>query len=479
MASTSPSHDLHAVFDLPIDDLIIDVSQSVRGRPADDEVIRMARSLGALGQLQNVLVIWRGHAYELVTGYARAFAIRELGDRIGLRTIRAMSIAVEEVELARLSENFIRRTPGTFELAKFLAGFAASGTSIPNLSVYLGKSEEYVRGLLRLFRELPPNVKAAWEADRDQRLTFERLNDLVRLKQAGDIAGLNARLEKILATPSKRRGAAANMRFGSPERCLADALKGCGLVQQENGALALASARNEEKNEKRRSRRMSRRQLEKMEARLGSITSDRLTQFTVGADTFHRFVCAVLGKAPRSDAWSIVERLISEAAGESGGDDSDMALDVAEYPQQPDFMDSREGGSLPLADNDLADDDLDDPAPEAEMEDDPPTEELLAAEYRQQPDSAPFPSSDRLDSDGASAERLVRDVDAVVPLASAPEERRSGWSNMDNNSIRRHFSERTSNEREVGSGDETAAGPPAPLVSALKSRRRSAATMSD
>jgi len=313
MTHEPPPHEVNEVFDLPIEALIIDPRRNMRGLPTDEAVHQMALSLGAMGQLQNVLVVWRGQAYELVVGYTRAIAIHAYGEKIGLRTIRAMRIAAGEENAARLAENFVRQNPSTFETAKFFSELCADrgqAITLRHVAVIVGKSEQYVRGLLRLFRELPPDIKTAWENDRDQRFTFHKLNDLVRLKQAGDEAGLNARLHEILAVPPKRRGTVPKLGYRTGEESLAKALESCGLVQHPNGTVALRPRLREE-NQKRRTRRLSRRQLETMEARLAAIAPDRLTQFSVGGDMFHRFVRALLGKAPRAEAWSIVDHILA------------------------------------------------------------------------------------------------------------------------------------------------------------------------
>jgi hypothetical protein len=341
MTYEPPPHEVNEVFDLPIEGLIIDVSKNMRRPPTDEEIYEMAISLGAVGQMQNVIVVWRGHAYELVVGYTRAIAIHGYGEKIGIKTIRAMRIAASDEDDARAAENFVRKNPSTYETAKYFsdryAGRRGSATPIPHLAVIVGKSEDYVRGLLRLFRELPPNIKAAWEADRDQLFTFHKLADLVRLKQSGDEAGMNARLQEIFAThPKRRRGVASKPGYKTAEQHLSEALQGCGLVRQPNGMLA-PNPYLRDRNKKRRAQRMSRRQLENMKTRLASVSPDRLTRFTVGGDAFHRFVLALLGEAPRSDAWSVIYQLVGDEGAETNADRADGDLGMVRYLQTHDL----------------------------------------------------------------------------------------------------------------------------------------------
>src|SRR5262245_51861238 len=120
-AYEAPPHDFYVTFDLPIRDLIIDPSRNMRPPPTDAKVREMIASMCAVGQLQNVLVVWRGQAYELVVGYTRALAIAAYGERVEMTTIRAMRIAAEHEDAARAAENFVRDNPTTYETAKFFS----------------------------------------------------------------------------------------------------------------------------------------------------------------------------------------------------------------------------------------------------------------------------------------------------------------------------------------------------------------------
>jgi hypothetical protein len=303
-------HEVNETFDLPIEALIIDTSQCMSGPPTPEHVNQMVLSLATMGQLQNVLVVWRGHAYELVVGYTRALAIQTCGDDIGIKTIRAMQIAPRDVDRARAAENFARRNRTTFEMAHYFSnlyeGRDRIASPIPQIAVITGKSEQYIRGLLRLFSELPPHIKTAWARDHDQRFTFHRLTELVQLKQKGDEGALNARFEEILALRSKKR------RTSAAEKCLDESLRGCGLARPPSGIGVSLLTREE--SAKRCERRLSRRQLERIDARLAAAGAERLTRAQLDGDTFHRFVRAVLGKVPRSEAWSIIDRVAGLAS---------------------------------------------------------------------------------------------------------------------------------------------------------------------
>jgi hypothetical protein len=51
-------HGVNETFELPIEALVLDLSRCLGARPAAPEVHQMAVSLGTMGQLQNVLVVW-------------------------------------------------------------------------------------------------------------------------------------------------------------------------------------------------------------------------------------------------------------------------------------------------------------------------------------------------------------------------------------------------------------------------------------
>src|SRR5262249_47885866 len=151
----------------------------------------------------------------------------------------------------------------TFETAKFFSVLSDGRPPLKpmplnHIAMSVGKSEDYVRGLLRLYREVPDSVRTAWQNDREQRLTFHKLTDLVRLKHLGDEAGVNALLHKIMSTPSRRRGAVPKLPYKTAEQCLAESYEACGLVKGPNGTLIPNLSLGHEKEEKiERRRRMS------------------------------------------------------------------------------------------------------------------------------------------------------------------------------------------------------------------------------
>jgi hypothetical protein len=61
------------------------------------------------------------------------------------------------------------------------------------------------------------------------------------------------------------------------------------------------------------------------------VPADPLKHSSVGAATLFRFVLAILGEAPRSEAWSIIDQVIYDASDPAGANGSEPR-----YPQQPD-----------------------------------------------------------------------------------------------------------------------------------------------
>jgi hypothetical protein len=172
-------HQVYETFDLPIKALLIDQERNMRAPPSDDQLRQMVVSMMQVKQLQNVIVTWHGFAYELVVGYTRALALAKFGEEFGITTIRAMRIPIEHEDAARAAENFVRHNPTTFETAKFFSELSAGRAPykpmpLKQIAYTVGKSEDYVRGLLRLYREVPDNVRAAWRDDHEQRLTFHK-----------------------------------------------------------------------------------------------------------------------------------------------------------------------------------------------------------------------------------------------------------------------------------------------------------------
>jgi hypothetical protein len=232
----------------------------------------------------------------------------------------------------------------------------------------VGKSEEYVRSLVRIYKLLPPNIKAEWAADRDHRFTYNRLTDLVRLSEKGDQVGMYRLLRKILADPARKRRDAPKLPFKTGQEHLIDLITGRGL--------------DDEKKRKRHARRMSRGQMEKMEARLGSIPMERLTQSSVSADVFRRFLSALLGKVDRSEAWSIVDDLAREIekgeqeVDQPSADPSPSTTNVS--PAPPESLPTLPPESLPTLVNDTQQPELTSlPLEELDALDDEDAEELM------------------------------------------------------------------------------------------------------
>jgi hypothetical protein len=139
-------HAPYEVFDLSITDLIIDESKNMRAGDdgnEDEEIARLGLSIASVGQLQNVIVVWTDRGYELVAGFRRARAISLFSERIGVRSIRAIRLPEELAASARLVENFVRKNPSTYAIAKYFYelhnGTRGEPLSVPHIALFVGK----------------------------------------------------------------------------------------------------------------------------------------------------------------------------------------------------------------------------------------------------------------------------------------------------------------------------------------------------
>lgn len=301
MISDDGPHPLYETFNLPLDALIIPNTNMRRGDPAQDNLLELALSIKER-QLQPVLVTWQNGIYELGVGFRRARAMTLFRRDLGFETIRATRIRPEEVDIARLVENFVRKDPTTYETAEYFVQLQTGEggrtiLSMQQIAAAVGKSIEYVRALTRFFRELPTEVRAAWAADQDKRFTFRALNDLVRLKHEGDDSGVARRLEQILKLKPRKPAA---LGYKPAEECLRETIA--------------SLADNEEEKEEARKPRLPRvmpgAEIRRLEEQLSRIGRERLAQHDLDASVLLDLLQAIAGKAPGARATEIVTDIV-------------------------------------------------------------------------------------------------------------------------------------------------------------------------
>lgn len=197
------------VFALPLEQLKVGDADNLRG--VDREGLgTLAESMARVGQLAPVLVFVEGDRYRLAAGYRRALAMLLFRERFGFRAILAKRVEAEDADLIRLVENFEREDPSTFETCRYLFELSRGlngrrRTSASEIAQAVGRSTHYVQNLIRFYRVLPEDVRAAWAADRDRRFTFRVLNELARLSSASDEA-LRVRLTAALGGEPPAKG---------------------------------------------------------------------------------------------------------------------------------------------------------------------------------------------------------------------------------------------------------------------------------
>jgi ParB/RepB/Spo0J family partition protein len=305
MNGTSALQRLYETFELPIEALVIPQT-NMRGIEPDAELRELALSIAAQGQLQPVLVMWSPRGYELVAGFRRAIAISTYGEELSLMTVRATRIRPEEADAARLVENFVRKNPTTFEFAEYFLQLHRGSEgrdkmSVPQIAAVVGKSTDYVRSLIRFARDLPPDIKAAWAKDRDQRFTFRALNDLVRISRQGDESGVRERFARILRVRTKLE---AERSYKTADECLQEAIAGTGLEEPVESPEDVAVSAS------RRIRAMTRPEVQRLQEQLGRIGRNRLAAHDVSADLVFDLLQAIAGNLARGRAIEIVTDIV-------------------------------------------------------------------------------------------------------------------------------------------------------------------------
>lgn len=302
MITADAPHRLYETFDLPLPELVVP-NTNMRERDRSDESRELAESLSAQGQLMPVLVLWNDVTYELVAGFRRAQAMLTHHREFSFRTIRCTRIRREEADTARLVENFVRKNPTTYQFAEYFAQLnrgehGHEKMSFAQIAAVVGKSSEYVRGLVRFFQQLPDYIKLEWASDRDKRFTFRELNDLVRFARANDEAGARQRLDHILKI---KPVAKPELSYKTAEVCLQEALTASEPADSPTPARTLPP---------RAAKAMAPAEIRALERRLANVGRARLTLHDVGGDVILDLLQALAGRAPPARANEIVEELI-------------------------------------------------------------------------------------------------------------------------------------------------------------------------
>jgi hypothetical protein len=167
----------------------------------------------------------------------------------------------------------------------------------------VGKSPEYVRSLVRFFRELSPEIKEAWASDRDRRFTFRNLNDLVKLTRERDHPAVAEQLAQILKFEKTSPAPSAEQR-ATP---------------------ASSSPPQRPKTRPRATRCMSKRDVADLQMRLGKADANGLAMLDVSGTTVKDLLLAISGGAPRERAWQIVDELIAASSAIATGEGSKAA----------------------------------------------------------------------------------------------------------------------------------------------------------
>lgn len=139
---------------------LIDLPEDVlRSQYDEEELDDLARSIDAIGLLQQILVKTKGERYELVAGFRRTLAHKLLGKETIQAVIKPEDYSLTEA--ATLVENIQRVDLPVLDEARACRNLVDShGWGIPETAKQLGKSQAWVRGRLDLLR-LPENMAEA------------------------------------------------------------------------------------------------------------------------------------------------------------------------------------------------------------------------------------------------------------------------------------------------------------------------------
>src|SRR5262245_54039366 len=125
-------HAIGEIFSIGLDELEIDESLNVRR--IDRRALReLAESMRADrgGQMHAVQVCWTGSRYAVAVGFRRALAKWLFREEMGFKTIDVRLITPEEAPLRRLSENYDRAEPPSFDTCKYLFNLATGSGGHP------------------------------------------------------------------------------------------------------------------------------------------------------------------------------------------------------------------------------------------------------------------------------------------------------------------------------------------------------------
>jgi hypothetical protein len=190
---TNYNQPFHRTFVLPLHQLHIDPSMTAsEGELAGLRETAEAMRLGAgVGQLHPILVIEKDRKFVLAAGLRRALAMRNFADEMGFVAALARRIPEDFAAPLRELEKQERRNALSFDTCRMTYELATGSYGRPkieiaDLAAAMGRSSIHVRSVVRFYKRLPAEVRAAWQVERDPRHALRLLDVLERVSRQGD-----------------------------------------------------------------------------------------------------------------------------------------------------------------------------------------------------------------------------------------------------------------------------------------------------